>query len=295
MESSNQTQILNQFAQIGTEVNNNHDAGDGAALLENTEQQVCSLMLSSATELATRVSGYRPTFRLPMYSPGSVGKRSWKPYAASWEWSPEQVSNMFAELRVFVQKNYLSPQQLTGFETFHYTQIMFGHFAASYILKRDQVRFTPTSKRAHPPAPKQLQQIFQLHVSTESSLRSIASISQTTSLPLFKAQSRRIRGPQLLEVENDDTHNVSLNTSSVQSTTPAMTKSIGCLHNCSEQDIRCNKYILHYGLGVYLWTILPNGQSMAAFATQYVYNEHMRRMARKRKQCLIKHVSTTSA
>jgi len=270
------------------------------------------LVLSSVSELAMRLSGYRPSFRLPIYHPLSVGSRDWKPYTTIWEWSPEQVTDMFTEIRQVVQTSYKSPQQLTGFETFRWTQVMFGHFAASYIIFRDQVRFQPTAKRPYPPAPKQLQQIFQLLI-RDSSKSSVQEKRHKTGVPLFRAHHRRVRGQHRKTIRIDANETVAaasaasaaLLTSastfaSDASTTAAAAVSgpvsvrapsssssiVGCLQNCSEQDIRCNKYILHHGLGVHLWTILPNGQSVASFATQYVYNDHMRRMVRKRTRRL---------
>ena len=57
-----------------------------------------------------------------------------------------------------------------------------------------------------------------------------------------------------------------------------------CVQGCSVNDIRSMKKILKLGNDIQLESLLPNGQTAAAFATQYVYNEGMKRFKRKRTQ-----------
>jgi hypothetical protein len=57
-----------------------------------------------------------------------------------------------------------------------------------------------------------------------------------------------------------------------------------CVQNCSITDIRINKKIIRIGKDVMFNSKLPNGQTASQFSIQYVYNEHIRRVLRKRKK-----------
>jgi len=257
-------------------------SGDVAGNVANITAMAARAARLVSSLIQTRA--YRPTFTLPAFVPASQCQRGrWKTYAPATHWSKEKCADMYAELRAFVQRRYVSPQQLTGFEAFRHTQVLFGHFAVTQILLHDQQRFHATAARPHPPMPRVLRQAFQLMAKSRAKTRDGSgapvrfrgrSAFRHTALyrdgkPIFvQARSRRIRlGPPAADVADG--------------ANGAGTKR-PCVSRCSIADIRCSKYIIHHGLGVDLATRLPNGQTVAAFATQYIYNEHVRRLTRKR-------------
>lgn len=251
------------------------DVEAGGAALSSDPAVDDDVQVATVSELATALSGYRPTFRLGAVHPSAAKSAAWKPYRVSRdEWEPNRVEEMNAELRSFVSRAYLSPQQLTGLETFAQTQELFGHFAVSQILLHDQVRFVPTKKRPLPPVPRALRQLFQLLERKPGDARHRQKTIQRRPPhmplhPTYRASTKRLR-------------------LGVDSTRPTFQPDSSCIPGCSAQDVRCNKYILRYGLGVRLWTVLPNGQTVAAFATQYVYHRHMNQMTLKRNARLQK-------
>jgi hypothetical protein len=257
-----------------------HANACAAAVVPPAQQEDDDVQVASVSELVTTLSGYRPTFRLGALHPSASKSSVWKPYRVSHdEWTPGRVEEMYTELRSFVIRQYMSPQQLTGLETFSKTQELFGHFAVSQILLHDQVRFVPTKKRPFPPVPRALRQLFQLLERKPGNSHQKTIQRQPMHMPLhptFRATTKRLR---LV----------------VDSTRPMFQLDSSCIPGCSAQDVRCNKYIIRYGLGVRLWTVLPNGQTVAAFSTQYVYHRHMNQMTLKRNARLQKASAASAA
>lgn len=254
-------------------------------------------LTSQVARLATTLlqsQTYRPTFTLAAFVSASQCQRGrWKTYEPTRTWSKEKCMDMYSELRAFVQRRYVSPQQLTGFEAFRHSQVLFGHFAVTQILLHDQQRFHPTLTRPYPPMPRILRQAFQLMVKSNAKTRDGSgapiryrgrSAFRRTTLyrdgkPIFvQARSKRIR------IGTQSISSIHKNWTPMASDGMFHTSNckLPCVSRCSIADIRCNKYIIHHGLGVDLATRLPNGQTVAAFATQYIYNEHVRRLTRKR-------------
>ncbi len=225
----------------------------------------------------------RPVYTLPCFHSPSVTRNFYQPTSS---WSAYDVTEMYAELRHKIGSRYSSAAEITGFERFKLASVnglSFGHFCVSQIVLHNQQRYVPTSASPYPPVPTRLRRLFQvLRVERKTSKEASKQALRDAKARLEQLQIDASRQRQQRVFFKAETKRLKLNTQ------PAMPEDyytrLPAVMSCTLSEVRCNLYVIKYGLGVTLGSHLPNGQTVAAFATQYEYTQHIRRMHRRRDQ-----------
>jgi hypothetical protein len=228
---------------------------------------------------------------------------------------PYEVMDMLKEMEEYVTKHYLGDiTKMTGFELFQYTQIPFGLFSVHQILKSECKELVYPNKNN---IPQKIKSIFQRIKAKEQEEQSSNGIldnnchANIINQEEKELDNKKKRKRAVLEFFQSEIPRIQESDESMVKRRCLFNYDVLCTEEGGEEveekkeevqndshtdmkihesilfysdDLKCLRFILKFAQNIKLNSMLPNEQTVGAYATQYIYALYIRKRSNVRKK-----------